>query len=91
MEWIKRWQPWLQNRTTDGTLPGTQRKLEDFRGYRRREKPPRIEQKGRLETSFNTLQTKLRLSNRPAFLPSEGHMITVDLQCFFVKHKMNWF
>jgi actinin alpha len=76
LEWIRRWQPWLQNRTTDGTLPGTQRKLEDFRGYRRREKPPRIEQKGRLETSFNTLQTKLRLSNRPAYLPSEGRLIT---------------
>lgn len=75
LEWIRRWQPWLQNRNTDGTLPGTQQKLEDFRGYRRREKPPRIEQKGRLETSFNTLQTKLRLSNRPAYLPTEGRMI----------------
>lgn len=87
MEWIRRWQPWLQNRTTDGTLPGTQRKLEDFRGYRRREKPPRIEQKGRLETSFNTLQTKLRLSNRPAYLPSEGRLITVRIEILDVIHR----
>ncbi|VDP17326.1 unnamed protein product [Soboliphyme baturini] len=75
LEWIKRWLPWLRNRTTDGTLAGVQRSLDEYRGYRRREKPPRIEQKGRLETSFNTLQTKLRLSNRPAYLPTEGKMI----------------
>uniref|UniRef100_A0A7N6AV13 Actinin alpha 4 n=1 Tax=Anabas testudineus TaxID=64144 RepID=A0A7N6AV13_ANATE len=29
-----------------------------------------------LEISFNTLQTKLRLSNRPAFMPSEGRMMS---------------
>lgn len=75
LEWIRRWLPWLSNRTTDNTLPGVHKKLDDFRNYRRREKPPRIEQKGRLETSFNTLQTKLRLSNRPAYLPSEGKTV----------------
>uniref|UniRef100_A0A914VLE4 Uncharacterized protein n=1 Tax=Plectus sambesii TaxID=2011161 RepID=A0A914VLE4_9BILA len=75
LAWIRRWMPWLSNRTTDNTLAGVQKKLDEFRGYRRKEKPPRIEQKGRLETSFNTLQTKLRLSNRPAFLPTEGHLV----------------
>merc|ERR1711970_615314 len=29
-----------------------------------------------LETSFNTLQTKLRLSNRPAYMPTEGKMVS---------------
>ena len=29
-----------------------------------------------METNFNTLQTKLRLSNRPAYMPTEGKMIT---------------
>jgi len=58
--------------------------LEDFRCYRRLEKPPRIEQKGCLETSFNTLQTKLRLSNRPAYLPTEGRMIQVTSFLFQV-------
>lgn len=52
-----------------------QNKLEDLRNYRKGEKPPKAEDKGSLETNFNTLQTKLRLSNRPAFLPSEGKMI----------------
>ena len=41
--------------------------------------PPRVEQKAKLETNFNTLQTKLRLSNRPAYIPTEGKMIT-DIQ-----------
>ena len=68
--------PWLENRTTDNTLPGTQKKLGEFRDYRRVQKPPKLEQKAKLETDFNTLQTKLRLSNRPAYLPSEGKLVS---------------
>ncbi|CAM2116960.1 unnamed protein product [Caretta caretta] len=33
-------------------------------------------EKCQLEINFNTLQTKLRLSNRPAFMPSEGKMVS---------------
>ncbi|XP_071159133.1 alpha-actinin, sarcomeric-like isoform X2 [Mytilus galloprovincialis] len=76
LEWIKKTTPWLENRTTDNTLPGTQRKLEEFRDYRRKHKPPKLEDKARLENSFNTLQTRLRLSNRPAYLPTEGKMVS---------------
>ena len=54
-----------------------QQKLEDFRDYRRVHKPPRVQEKCQLEINFNTLQTKLRLSNRPAFMPSEGKMVSV--------------
>ncbi|KAJ8308636.1 hypothetical protein KUTeg_013510 [Tegillarca granosa] len=76
LEWIRKTKPWLENRTTDNTLPGTQRKLEEFRDYRRKQKPPKLEDKARLENSFNTLQTRLRLSNRPAYLPTEGKMVS---------------
>jgi len=76
LEWIRRTTPWLENRTTDNTLPGTQRKLEEFRDYRRQHKPPKLEEKAKLETTFNTLQTRLRLSNRPAYLPTEGKMVS---------------
>lgn len=55
-----------------------QRKLEDFRDYRRMHKPPKVQEKCQLEISFNTLQTKLRISNRPAFMPSEGRMVSVS-------------
>jgi actinin alpha len=75
LSWIKRWMPWLSNRSNDNTLEDIKKKLDDFRQYRTHEKPPRIEEKGKLETLFNTLQTRLRLSNRPAFCPKDGHLI----------------
>lgn len=78
LDWIVQTTPWLENRTTDNTLSGAQRKLEEFRRYRQREKPPRVEQKALLETNFNTLQTKLRLNNRPAYIPSRGKEV-VDI------------
>jgi actinin alpha len=76
LEWIRRTTPWLENRNVDNNLVAVRKKLEEFRTYRRKSKPPRVEQKGKLETNFNTLQTKLRLSNRPAYLPSEGKMVS---------------
>lgn len=78
LDWIVQTTPWLENRTTDNTLSGAQRKLEEFRRYRQREKPPRVEQKALLETNFNTLQTKLRLNNRPAYIPTHGKEV-VDI------------
>ena len=82
LEWIRRTTPWLENRSTDNTLPGTQKKLEEFRDYRRQHKPPKLEEKARLETTFNTLQTRLRLSNRPAYMPTEGKMVSVGHSYF---------
>ncbi|KAK1171716.1 alpha-actinin-2 isoform X1 [Acipenser oxyrinchus oxyrinchus] len=35
-----------------------------------------MQEKCQLEISFNTLQTKLRISSRPAFMPSEGKMVS---------------
>ena len=75
LDWIRRTTPWLENKSTDNKLSTAQKKLEEFRAYRRVHKPPRVEQKGKLETNFNTLQTKLRLSNRPAYMPSEGKTV----------------
>ncbi|QQP58443.1 Alphaactinin_ sarcomericlike [Caligus rogercresseyi] len=79
LEWIRRTLPWLESRQSGNSLIAVQKKLEEYREYRRKHKPPRVEQKAKLETNFNTLQTKLRLSNRPAYMPSEGKMIT-DIQ-----------
>lgn len=70
--------PWLQSRQADNSLSGVQKRLEEYRTYRRKHKPPRVEQKAKLETNFNTLQTKLRLSNRPAYMPTEGKMVSVS-------------
>ncbi|KAG1972836.1 alpha-actinin-2 [Pimephales promelas] len=76
LEWIRRTIPWLENRVAEKTMVEMQRKLEDFRDYRRMHKPPKVQEKCQLEISFNTLQTKLRISNRPAFMPSEGKMVS---------------
>ncbi|KAF3845282.1 hypothetical protein F7725_008445 [Dissostichus mawsoni] len=76
LEWIRRTIPWLENRLPENTMAAMQQKLEDFRDYRRLHKPPKVQEKCQLEINFNTLQTKLRLSNRPAFMPSEGKMVS---------------
>ncbi|KPP74182.1 alpha-actinin-1-like [Scleropages formosus] len=76
LEWIRRTTPWLENRTPEKTMAAMRRKLEDFRDYRRQHKPPKVQEKCQLEINFNTLQTKLRISNRPAFMPSEGKMVS---------------
>ncbi|XP_075404110.1 alpha-actinin-3 isoform X3 [Tenrec ecaudatus] len=76
LEWIRRTVPWLENRTGEPSMSAMQRKLEDFRDYRRLHKPPRVQEKCQLEINFNTLQTKLRLSHRPAFMPSEGKLVS---------------
>ncbi|XP_068404938.1 alpha-actinin-2 isoform X4 [Eschrichtius robustus] len=76
LEWIQRTIPWLENRTPEKTMQAMQKKLEDFRDYRRKHKPPKVQEKCQLEINFNTLQTKLRISNRPAFMPSEGKMVS---------------
>uniref|UniRef100_A0A8C7ZWK5 Actinin, alpha 2b n=1 Tax=Oryzias sinensis TaxID=183150 RepID=A0A8C7ZWK5_9TELE len=57
--WIQRTTPWLENRTPEKTMSEMQRKLEDFRDYRRLHKPPKVQEKCQLEINFNTLQTKL--------------------------------
>ncbi|XP_010003925.1 PREDICTED: LOW QUALITY PROTEIN: alpha-actinin-4-like, partial [Chaetura pelagica] len=76
LEWIQRTIPWLEDRSPQKTIQEMQQKLEDFRDYRRVHKPPKVQEKCQLEINFNTLQTKLRLSNRPAFMPSEGRMVS---------------
>lgn len=76
LEWIAKTKPTLEDRTSDNTMEGLQKKLEDFRDYRRTQKPPKAEEKGQLESVFNTLQTKLRLSNRPAYMPSDGKLVS---------------
>uniref|UniRef100_A0A8C6Y762 Actinin alpha 3 n=1 Tax=Naja naja TaxID=35670 RepID=A0A8C6Y762_NAJNA len=60
LEWIRRTIPWLENRVPEKNMAAMQRKLEDFRDYRRVHKPPRVQEKCQLEINFNTLQTKLR-------------------------------
>ena len=76
LEWIAQTMPWLNDRVAENTLQEAQSRLEEFRQYATVTKPPKAQEKGNLETHFHTLQTKLRLSNRPAYVPSEGRLVT---------------
>ncbi|TSL04190.1 Methionine synthase [Bagarius yarrelli] len=76
LDWICQTTPWLEDRTTKTSMAFMRKKLEDFRDYRRIHKPPKVQEKCQLEINFNTLQTKLRISNRPAYMPSEGKMVS---------------
>ena len=60
LEWIRRTLPWLESRQFGNSLVAVQKKQEEYRKC----KEARVEQKAKLETKLNTLQTKLRLSNR---------------------------
>ncbi|CAH8480705.1 unnamed protein product [Heterobilharzia americana] len=75
LAWIQQQIPFLRDRTTDGTISGARSKLDRYGGYRAFDKPPRLDEKTLLENTYNTLQTRLRLANRPSFLPTEGRMI----------------
>lgn len=76
LEWINQRIPQLQDRTGESSLVSATERLESFRTYIRAEKPPKAEEKALLETHYNTLQTKLRISSRPAYTPSEGKMVS---------------
>lgn len=76
LDWINKKIPELEDRTSDNSLAQMQEKLNNFRDYKGNEKPPKVDDKSRLENLFNTLQTKLRLSNRPVYMPAEGKMIS---------------
>ena len=79
LEWIAQTMPWVEDHTPENTLQETQARLDEFRQYATVTKPPKAQEKGELETHFHTLQTKLRLSNRPAYVPSEGRLVSVSI------------
>ena len=70
LEWIQRTLPWLQDRMPDNTLQDTQARLEEFRQYASATKPPKTDEKARLETHFHTLQVSwvTALCGREMFL-----------------------
>jgi len=73
--WVAEKIPEMEDRT-DGGLSDMQNRLNDFRGYTAAEKPPKVNEKANLENLYNTLQTKLRLSNRPIYMPNEGKLVS---------------
>jgi len=65
--------------TAAESLEGVMDSFQSFREYKNSEKPPKAEEKASIEAHYTTLQTKLRLNNRPSFHPAEGRLVT-DVQ-----------
>ena len=76
LERIKEKILWLENREAGNNVSEAQIKLEAFRGYRADTKPGMLEEKAHIETTFNTMQNRLRLNNRPAYIPAEGKKVS---------------
>jgi len=75
-KWITQKTHHFENRETPiSSTDQANELLKEHRAYVTKEKPPKLEEKGRLETTFNSLQTRLRLSNRPAFLPDDNKRV----------------
>ncbi|KAI6659265.1 Alpha-actinin, sarcomeric isoform X1 [Oopsacas minuta] len=76
LEWINQKIPEFQNHSRESSLAGATEQLENFRTYMRTQKPPKAAEKAQLETHYNTLQTKLRISSRPAYTPTDGKTVS---------------
>ncbi|KAI0983161.1 hypothetical protein GJ496_007493 [Pomphorhynchus laevis] len=57
------------------SLSESQLKLQKFRLYRTTERPNKIAEKAKIETQYRTLQARMRLNNKPAFVPPEGRTL----------------
>ncbi|KAM7535867.1 hypothetical protein Aperf_G00000101008 [Anoplocephala perfoliata] len=75
LKWINNQIPFLADKTTNGTLPHAKEKLAQYTAYGGSAKPPRVEDKALLEALNNTIQTRLKLAHKPAFMPPAGQSI----------------
>lgn len=76
LEWINATIARLAERPTLNTVQACQQLMQTWGRFRAEEYPPKLESKGDLENHYSSLQTKLRLSGRPAYVPSEGRLIS---------------
>lgn len=71
-DWINETIAKHEDRNFGDSTDSIQQQLDAFKDYKTQEKPPKATELGDLESSFNALQAKLRLNNRPSFVPAEG-------------------
>eukprot|EP01120_Amphizonella_sp_Union-15-10_P001179 TRINITY_DN1122_c0_g1_i8.p1 TRINITY_DN1122_c0_g1~~TRINITY_DN1122_c0_g1_i8.p1 ORF type:complete len:875 (-),score=266.28 TRINITY_DN1122_c0_g1_i8:53-2542(-) len=70
--WIKNATVRMEDRNFSNSLEGIQTDISEFQKFKTHEKEGRGREKKELEANYNTLQTKLRVNNRPAFKPPAG-------------------
>lgn len=72
VDWINETITKHEDRNFGDSTDAIQQQLDAFKSYKTNEKPPKATELGDLESSFNALQAKLRLNNRPSFVPASG-------------------
>ncbi|XP_004349304.2 pectoralis alpha actinin [Capsaspora owczarzaki ATCC 30864] len=82
LAWIQQSISRLSERDFGNSIQGVQNKLSEFRDYRVSERPPKSAEKSKLESSFSTIQTKLRLKNRPSYQPAADKTIHAVLDAW---------
>ncbi|TGZ70583.1 hypothetical protein CRM22_003120 [Opisthorchis felineus] len=76
LNWIMAKLKHFSVRNPQQTVASVEHLQSESRVYRREEKPSKLQDKALLETTYNTLQTRLRLSKRPAYVPSVDKYIS---------------
>lgn len=82
LAWIEQTIGRLQDKDFGNSMQGVQAKLSEFRNYRFSDRPPKSAEKAKLESQYSTIQTKLRLRNRPPYQPKAGRAITDILEAW---------
>eukprot|EP00040_Diaphanoeca_grandis_P021131 m.112562 g.112562 ORF g.112562 m.112562 type:complete len:883 (-) comp28199_c0_seq1:135-2783(-) len=75
LEWVPQNQAALDERVPLVTVDDCMAIREKFNGFRTQEYPGKLNEKGRLEAFYSSLQTKLSLNKRSPYVPPEGMMI----------------
>eukprot|EP00037_Helgoeca_nana_P009518 m.83397 g.83397 ORF g.83397 m.83397 type:complete len:896 (-) comp19632_c0_seq1:1731-4418(-) len=75
LEWIPTTIARLNERPALGSVQACIDHLETMSAFRTEEYPQKLKEKGNLEAKHSHIQTKLRLSGRAPFMPSDGRMI----------------
>lgn len=75
LEWIPAAVARLNERPALGSVQACIDYLNSMEGFRTTEYPEKLTEKGNLEAKHSHIQTKLRLSGRAPFMPSDGRMI----------------
>ncbi|CAH8491641.1 unnamed protein product [Heterobilharzia americana] len=76
LSWIQMKLEEFGHRDPQTSVSAVERLQHKFRLYCRQEKPLKLQEKARLETTYNTLQTRLRLNNKSPYVPAAGRLLT---------------
>eukprot|EP00057_Strongylocentrotus_purpuratus_P010375 XP_011664849.1 PREDICTED: spectrin alpha chain, non-erythrocytic 1 [Strongylocentrotus purpuratus] len=75
LEWITSTTRKMNDRDLPNLLAGIQEEMARFKTYRMTEKPPKYAERGNIEATLFSIQTKIRACRRKMYVPAEGKLI----------------